>query len=211
VRFAVAATAALASCVCVLVPAGHARASEASTELVREGRVHAAAHQDDIAARRYTEAIELDPSDGDAYLGLGEVRMRMGEPREAERVYSVALEHVPTLHAALSGRARARWALGRHDEAEQDLDTFATLDADATAWRTLAGWYEKDGRAPAQLATWRRLVALAAQNGDVALSREARVMVRALQIVVGPADPASAPLQDDPTRRALARIARRGG
>jgi tetratricopeptide (TPR) repeat protein len=188
-----------------------ARASDASVELVREGRVHEAAHEDDAAARRYTEALQIDPANADAYLGLGQVRLRMGEPREAERVYTVALEHLPQLHKAREGRAHARWSLGHHDEAEQDLEAYAVEDSDPSGFRDLAGWYGEDGRAPAQLATWRRLLALSAQMGDVALSREARLMVRALQIVVGPADPASAPLQDDATRKALARIARRGG
>jgi hypothetical protein len=36
-------------------------------------------------------------------------------------------------------------------------------------------------------------------------------MVRALIILVDGADPASSPVDPDPTRRALAQIARRGG
>ena len=208
VRFAFASSAlALAA----LFAARGARASDASEELVREGRAHEAAHEDDIAARRFTDAVGIDPGNGDAYLGLGEVRLRMGEPREAERVYTVALEHVPSLHRAFEGRARARWLLGRHGDAEQDLEEYATLESDSSAWRSLADWYGADGRAPAQLAAWRRVVVLAGQAGDVALSREARLMVRTLTIVVGPADPASAPPESDATRRALARIARRGG
>lgn len=208
VRFVLVASAVAAI---VVLSVATARASDASVELVREGRAHEAVHEDDLAARRYTEAIQIDPGNGDAYLGLGQVRLRMGEPREAERVYDAALVHLPGLHKALEGRARARWALGRHDDAEQDLDAYATLENDPAGWRNLATWYGEDGRAPAQLAAWRRLLTLASQMGDVALSREARLMVRALQIVVGPADPASAPLEADPTRKALARIARRGG
>jgi tetratricopeptide (TPR) repeat protein len=210
VRFVFAASV-LAACLAFAPKARAAHQNDASIELVREARAHEAAHEDDIAARRYTEAVQIDPGNGDAYLGLGQVRLRMGEPREAERVYTVALEHLPQLHRALEGRARARWALGRHDEAEQDLESYAVQESDPAGWRSLAAWYGEDGRAPAQLAAWRRLLALAGQMGDVALSREARLMVRTLQIVVGPADPASAPLDEDPTRRALARIARRGG
>jgi tetratricopeptide (TPR) repeat protein len=190
---------------------GDARAAAAADELVREARAHEAAHDDDVAVRRYTEALSLDPTSADAYLGLGALRLRLGDPREAERVYAMALEHVPALHKALVGRARARWALGRHDDAEQDLDAYATLEPDPSALRDLAAWYAEDGRTPAQLAAWRRLLAMATRASDAPLAREARRMVRALQILVGPADPATAPLDPDPTRRALATIARRAG
>src|ERR1700722_20974902 len=100
-----------------------ARGAHASsvTELVREARAHEAAHEDGLAARRYMEALALDPTCEEAYLGLGELRERTGEMREAERVYSVALAHAPQLKAALLGRARAERTLGARDEAEQDL------------------------------------------------------------------------------------------
>jgi tetratricopeptide (TPR) repeat protein len=198
----------LVSCV-VATAAGTAIGSSAD-ELVREARAHEADHKEDLAVRRYTEALSLDPTLGDAYLGLGDLRARRGDAREAERVYSVALEHVPSLRAALLGRARARWAMGLHDDAERDLYAYATAGEDKGAWRELAGWFGEDGRAPAQLATWRRLVVIAERTNDAALAREARTMVRALQILVGPADPVSAPSDSDDVRRAVARMARRG-
>ena len=61
-RIAAAAALSLAAW---LVP-GAARASDASVELVREARAHESAHEDDVAARRYIEAIEIDPTNGDA-------------------------------------------------------------------------------------------------------------------------------------------------
>jgi tetratricopeptide (TPR) repeat protein len=188
-----------------------ARASSSADELVREARAHEAAREDDVAARRYTDALAVDPTSVDAYLGLGALRLRLGDAREAERVYEVALEHVPTLHKALAGRARARWTLGRHDEAERDLDAYATLESDAGALRDLAAWYGEDRRTPAQLATWRRLLVIAVRASDDATTREARRMVRALQVIVGPADPVTVPLDPDGTRRALSTIAKRGG
>ena len=187
------------------------RTSSSAEELVRQARAHEAAREDDVAVRRYMEALAIEPSSEDAWMGLAALRMKLGDAAEGERVYSSALERLPTLHGALEGRARARWALGRHDEAEADLDAYATIERSAAALRELADWYGRDGRTPAQLATWRRLLAMALEQVDPAFEREARLMVRALVIVVDGADPASSPTTPDTTRRALAAIARRGG
>ena len=185
-------------------------ASSSSDELVRQARAHEASHEDDLALKRYAEALTVDSTNADAWMGLGALRMRLGEAAEAERVYATALTRVPSLRAALFGRAHARWALGRHEEAEADLDAYATLEGDVAALRELSTWFGADQRVPAQLATWRRLHAYAAGTGDAAFEREARRMVRALVILVDGADPASAPADATATRRALAAIARRG-
>ena len=185
--------------------------ASSAQELVREARAHDAAHKEELALRRYSEALSLDPTLADAYLGLGELRARRGDAREAERVYSVAMEHVPGLQAAMAGRARARWQLGFRDEAEKDLWAYVLGTDDKAAMRELAGWFGEEGKAPAQLATWRRLLAVAERTADVTLVREARSTVRALQIMVGPADPVSAPVEGDDVRRAVARVAKRGG
>jgi tetratricopeptide (TPR) repeat protein len=158
--------------------------------------------------RRYTEALTIDPTHAGAWLGLGALRMKLGDAAEAERVYDAALDRVPTLHDAIRGRAEARWAQGHHADAERDLDSFASITGDVAALRQLATWFGTDGRAPAQLATWRRLLAQA-RGSD--LEAEARRMVRALVVLVDSADPAACPVDPDATRRALARIARRGG
>jgi len=188
-----------------------ARATASSDELVRQARAHEAAHEDDVAVRRYMEALELDATAEDAWLGLGALRLRRGEPGEAERVFDAALERVPLLHRAIAGRAHALWAQGKHARAETDLDVYATTAGDTAALRELATWYGQDGRSPAQLATWRRLLELAIRAGDATAEHEARRMVRALVILTDGADPASSPSQLDPTRRGLAQIARRGG
>jgi len=129
--------------------ASPARATASSDELVRQARAHEAAHEDDVAVRRYMEALELDVTSEDAWLGLGALRLRLGEPAEALRVYDASLVRVPTLHRAVQGRARALWALGRHAEAEATLDTYATLEGGAGALRELGGWYGSEGRTPA--------------------------------------------------------------
>jgi len=191
--------------------ASQARATPSSDELVRQARAHEAAHEEDVAVRRYMEALELDVTTEDAWLGLGALRLRLGEPAEALRVYDAALVRLPLLRPALAGRARAFWALGRRGDAEAALETYATLDGGVAALRELAAWYGSEGRAPAQLSVWRRILRAAVDATDEPLEREARRMVRALVILVDSADPAASPAATDPTRRGLAAIARRGG
>jgi tetratricopeptide (TPR) repeat protein len=215
-----ASTARLLALLLVTLFCGRAAASSSADELVLQARQHEAAHEEDMAVRRYTEALTIEPTNADAWLGLGALRMKLAEPSEAERVYAAALDRVPSLHAALVGRARARWALGRHAEAEADLEQVATPAADVALLRELAGWFGTDGRTPAQLATWRQLLWIAMANATTKegpaphqdpLLVEARRMVRALVILVDGADPASSPIEPDPTRRILARIAKQGG
>ena len=67
-------------------------------------------HDDLVAIRRYADALALDPTLGDAYLGLGALRLRLGDAREAERVFDVALSRVPSL-SSRAGRP-GRSALG---------------------------------------------------------------------------------------------------
>src|SRR6187402_2513025 len=103
-----------------LLAARPARASSA-TELVRIARAHELAHEDDIALRRYTEALSLDPTCEEAYLGLGDLRARRGDLREAERVYTALLDHFPQNRTARVARAQLRRALGATVLARADL------------------------------------------------------------------------------------------
>lgn len=201
----------LAAIVALSLLAPAARATPSSEELVRQARAHEAAREHDVAVRRYMEALELDVTTEDAWLGLGALRLRLGEPAEAMRVYDAALVRLPTLHAALAGRAHALRALGRRAEAESALEAYAALEGSVDALRELGAWYGVDGRAPAQLSVWRRILRMAVDTNDEPLEREARRMVRALVILVDGADPAASPAATDATRRGLAAIARRGG
>jgi tetratricopeptide (TPR) repeat protein len=194
----------------VLLSTAPASASSA-LELVRIARAHEQAHEEDIALRRYMEALSLDPTCDEAYLGLGSLRSRRGDLREAERVYSVALEHRPQLRAARTARAYVRRALGANAEAVDDLLTGS--EDDVGALRILASWYAEDGQTPAQLSVWRRIAARAEATQHTTLLQEARTMVRALVILVGTADPASTPPdeRDRGLRRTVSIIAKRGG
>jgi tetratricopeptide (TPR) repeat protein len=182
-------------------------ASPSSDELVRQAHAHEGANEDDVATRRYMEALTIDALSPDAWLGLAELRMRTGDVAEAERVYTAALARLPLLTEALKGRAHARWRAGQHVEAEADLQAYAETSRNPSAYRELADWFGADGRMPAELATWRGLLALGVLS-ESALN-EARRMVKALMILVDGADPVSSPVDPEPTRLALAQIARR--
>lgn len=190
------------ACALVVLFTRTARATSCS-ELVREAESHESAHEDDVAARRYTEALTLDATCQKAYLGLAALRVRQGDGREAERVVAALLDHIPTMRAALATLARAKWIQGKREEAEHDLEAYA-LDADdpRPVLRELAGWYAGEGKTPAQLAAWRRLLALDPE------SKEARAMVKALTLLVALADPVISPAFDTPVRRAIAKAAR---
>lgn len=195
----------------VAVALAFATAASASSvdELVKSGEAHESAGDPEIAARRYTDALTLDPTSEQAYLHLGALRAHQGDGREAVRVYSVALSHMPGFHQARRARAHAYWQTGAREDAERDLEDYLDKSPDDEAsLRTLADWYGLHGRHAAQLATWRRLRARARDEGA---QKEAATMVRALQIMVAPADPVLAPETSEPVRRSVARITRRGG
>lgn len=174
-------------------------------ELVRQAVAFEGEHRDDAAVRRYMEALGIDPACSDAYLGLGALRLRNGDWREAERVYDVALTHVPDLERARVERAHVRFLLGRRAEARRDV--LEGREDDAAAWRIWVGFYDGTRESPAKLASWRRILVLAEAQGNTTLAREARRAVQALTIVVGPADPVSAPTEPSPTRALVARLA----
>ncbi|WP_146653688.1 tetratricopeptide repeat protein [Labilithrix luteola] len=184
--------------------------ASSALELVRVARAHEVAHEEDTALRRYMEALSLDPTCDEAYLGLGALRTRRGDLREAERVYSLALEHVPELQQARRARAFVRHALGMRDQAVADL-LAPTGQGTPETLRILAQWHGEDGQTPAQLAVWRRIAVLAAETNDSALAREAQLHVRALLVLVREADPAAWPADDRGDRRLFAALARRAG
>jgi tetratricopeptide (TPR) repeat protein len=188
-----------------------ALANAGSDDLVRQGKLHEACDEVDSAFRSYTDALALDPTSRDAYLSLGALRLHRGQAREAERVYSMALEHVPTLNEALAGRAHARRALGARDLADRDLADYAKMTDSVASWRELATWYGEEGRFTAELSVWRGLLDFADTHSDAALASTCRSEIRALVVLAKPIDPAAYPATNDFTRAALANIARRGG
>jgi tetratricopeptide (TPR) repeat protein len=194
-----------------LADEGFGTCTPSASALVQEGKDLEGMKRDDRAVRHYSDALTLDRSCGDAYIALGTLRLRGGDAREAERIYTVALTTLPSLPEAYAGRARARRILGNRDGARADLAKYATLRGGFESLKELASSYGEDGLAPAQLATWRLILDLARIARDDAQAKEASRMVRALQIVVGQADPVAFPPRVLGARAALAHIARRGG
>lgn len=171
--------------------------------------VHEQNGEDDVAVRRYMEALTLDPSHGGAYMGLGALRFRRAELQEAERVYSVALAHRPDLDDALLARGRVRWALSNAQGGQHDMQEFFLRSGRVDILRELADWQGRRGNVVAQLAVWRQLRAVSQVHQDAELAHQATVMVRALQILAGSLDPAALPVAPTPARRALSSVARR--
>lgn len=199
--------AATALAVTVVVTGGRARASSVD-ELLASAARHVAAGDEEIALRRYTDALDLDPTCEACYLGLGALREKRADWSEADRVYSAGLLRRVTPGPLLTARARVRWASGRRAEAIVDLEEAMARDATPEGLRQLVVYEGELHLVPAQLRAARRLLALAETSGEDARVREARVLVAALVIVAGPVDPVAAPTRPDAARRALARAAR---
>ena len=170
-------------------------------------RAHEAAREDDLAARRYTEALSLDLDVRGGILGLGSLRARRGDLREAERVYNVALEHLPQLRRRASGERYVRRALGARAEA---IAGSARRTEEIRRPAHTRGWYGEEGQTPAQLAVWRRIIARAEATQDTALLHEARTTARALVILVGPRIPPPRPRRTADVSPFVATLARKG-
>jgi tetratricopeptide (TPR) repeat protein len=184
-------------------------AASGATDLTSEGRGALAAGDDHRAVRLFTEAIALDRSLGDAYVGLARVRMKLGDAREAERALSAGLVHAPLHDALYESRARARRALGWHGDAIADMHEYATRVSTIEVWETYADFCGEGGQFPAQLAAWRRLADLADKLQREELQLKARRIGTALQLLVDTADPVLAPGLADPSRQAMASLAKR--
>jgi tetratricopeptide (TPR) repeat protein len=185
-------------------------AASSSDELFAQGQAHEQAREDDIAIHRYTDAITLDPAHERSYFALGRLRSRRGDYREAEKVYSVALLHLPARAPLFRERGRARWFAGFRDDAENDLETYLRLVPEEATFRELSSWYGIHDRPLAQLSVWRRLLTIGIANNNSDLVTEARMYTTVLVGFTKPVDPVAFPASDTPLRRGLARMAGRG-
>lgn len=192
----------------VLLSPSVARASSVDA-LVESAKRAEAVHEEDIAARRYTEALALDGTSVEGWMGLGALRERQGDLREAERVYAACLSRLPGHIPARLAHGEALHGLGRTADAIAEIELVARVDARER--RRIATWYADDGLYPAALATWRTVLTRALDDGDTATASEARAMVRAFVLFAKPLDPAAFPSSTSHTRRSLSRIAKTGG
>jgi tetratricopeptide (TPR) repeat protein len=155
---------------------------ERAAELERRGDIAQ-------ALREYSESLAVDSTLGEAYLRLGALRERMGDPREAELIYSAAVRLGDTRARALLQRAHLYRAAGRSELERRDLEAAADLEQSRPALEELARHYIEAHAFSAALFTFRRILASAEQRGDSAELESARLEVRALRVLAAESDP----------------------
>ncbi|HEY4120353.1 MAG TPA: tetratricopeptide repeat protein [Byssovorax sp.] len=186
-------------------------ATTQATELTARGKADAARGDAASATRRYLEAIRFDASYAPVYLALGQLYEQTGAPRDAERAYAMGIEHVAGFVEARVARAHLAVRGKRWGDAAVDLDAASRARPDdLDLLRELLRAYNAADAQPAALATARRMEATAARLGDATAANEARVLSRALALLVGEADPVAAGRASrGDVRRALASFAAR--
>jgi tetratricopeptide (TPR) repeat protein len=161
------------------------------------------------ALTSYDEAVRTDVTLGAAALRLGSLRERLGDPTEAELLYTHAISAPDTAADAYYARALLRSTQHQRAQATVDLAESVARSPQPERLRLLGSWYVEARTWPAALAVWRTLHAVAAARGDAEEAREAQLTVTALSWLVSDTDPvlagASSP---DWVRRSLARTAR---
>ncbi len=198
--------------------------SSSAALLVQQGKQHEKDGQELVALKRYGDAITIDPISEEAYLALGSLRTKRNELFEAEEVFTVGITRVPGTIDLFVARGRVRRFRGRLLDAEDDLrHAWRANGTDASAREIVILReriaVEREARAfAAQLASFRRLLAIARERNDASLEKEASVQARALGLYLGEVDPVLGGRalpgpsgKNDAERRSLASIARRGG
>lgn len=78
----------------------------------------------------YTHALELDPANILARLGLGIVKVEMGHFEEGIADFTAVIESYPSYALSYLKRGQAYVGLGRYDEALRDIEKVLELDPD---------------------------------------------------------------------------------
>jgi tetratricopeptide (TPR) repeat protein len=181
-------------------------ATKRARELTAAGEEAQRTGHGDVAVQRFRQAIDVDPTFGQAYLNLGALRVGEGDLVEAERTYSAALEHIAGFSEGFVARASVRRRQGKRDGVVSDLesalsfaptDTKIALDLVQAAIAT--------GNLPLALGAARRAWRIANTVDDAPSARDARITIRALELLVEDIDPVGAVNVDNPVRRAIAR------
>lgn len=167
-------------------------ATRRAAELTASGERLAAAGAPDEALVAYRDAIAMDPTYGPAFLHLAAARETAGDPVEAERVLSMALERIPDYPEAREKRATLRERRGDGAGAVADLE-LAVDDrpSDLALHGRLVDACVRAGALPRALAAARRWAAAATTAGDDATRKRAAQTAAALTMVVDRADPVS--------------------
>ena len=98
---------------------------------VNRGILRLRRNQIDLAITDFDRAIELDPNQPESYLNKGAALIRLNNPSEALRLFTVAIEHnTARPEIAHFGRAIANETLGNVREAYYDYQRASELDPD---------------------------------------------------------------------------------
>jgi tetratricopeptide (TPR) repeat protein len=114
------------------------------------------------ALTSYDEAVRTDGTLGLAALRLGSLRERLGDPTEAELLYSHAISAPDTAADAYYARALLRSTQHQRARATVDLAESVARSPQPERLRLLGSWYVEARTWPAALAVWRALHADAA-------------------------------------------------
>ncbi len=110
-----------------MAAAGVAAAPKMGAAWVAMGQALKAAERVGEAERAYAEAIRLDGMDPLARMGMGELKIATGRPREAIQEFEVALTRRPTMVAAQLGLGNALALVGRNEEALERYEAAVAL------------------------------------------------------------------------------------
>jgi tetratricopeptide (TPR) repeat protein len=161
------------------------------------------------ALTSYDEAVRTDGTLGAAALRLGSLRERLGDPSEAELLYTRAISAPESAADAYYARALLRSTQHQRAQAAADLAESVARSPEPERLRLLGTWYVEARTWPAALAVWRALYARVSATGDAAAAREAQLTVTALSWLASDTDPVLAgATSPDWIRRSLARAAR---
>ncbi len=185
-------------------------ATRRAAELTASGERLAAGGAPDDALVAYRDAIAMDPTYGPAFMHLAAAREAAGDPVEAERVLSMALERIPDYAEARQMRATLRERRGDGAGAVADLE-LAVDDrpSDLALHGRLVDACVRAGALPRALAAARRWAAAAATSGDEVARKRAAQTAAALTMVVDRADPVSSAEGRGDVRALLGAWARR--
>jgi Flp pilus assembly protein TadD len=100
--------------------------------LLRAGQAQAALGRREEAARSFSRALAIDPTNQDAVLGLGRLRLAT-DPAAAAKLFQRVLEQNPQNVASLNDLGIAQDLLGRHAEAQQDYRRVLAVQPGQTA------------------------------------------------------------------------------
>ncbi len=161
------------------------------------------------ALTSYDEAVRTDSTLGSAALRLGSLRERLGDPSEAELLYTHATSTAESAADAYYARALLRSTQHQRAQATADLAQSVARSPEPDRLRLLGNWYVEARTWPAALAVWRSLYASSSAAGDAAGAREAQLTITALAWLASDTDPVLAgATSPDWVRRSLARAAR---